>query len=323
MRVLLPTPIDAVDPLEIYGTDIGPPPAGRPYVRVNMISSLDGAISVDGRSSLLGGDADRHLFFVLRSLADVVLVGAGTARTEGYGPVRLNQSLRRVRLERRQPTVPQLAVVTRSCDLDWSSSLFTEAEVRPIVITIKNAPETCLRRARKVADVVLAGDDSVDLGQALASLNERGVSKVLGEGGPSLNGYLAAGRFLDELCLTLSPRLAGGDGARVISGPSLPWPLKVEMAQVLEEDGFFFLRLRCLHSRRVVRRPDSVRAVADTSRTNMVSDVAENRAEQSKDAGPIEPTTPVSDIEQEIDQASVDSFPASDAPQWWVGRARP
>ena len=249
MRLLLPAPIDAVDPLEIYETDVGPPPAGRPYVRVNMISSLDGAITVGGRSSLLGGDADRRLFFVLRSLADVVLVGAGTARTEGYGPVRLDQSLRRVRLERGQPPVPQLAVVTRSCNLDWSSSLFTEAMARPIVITIKNAPEACLRRAGEVADVVLAGDDSVDLGQALAALNERGASRVLGEGGPSLNGYLAAGHFLDELCLTLSPRLAGGDGARVVSGPSLPWPLEVETAQLLEEDGFLFLRLRCLHSR--------------------------------------------------------------------------
>lgn len=248
MRALLPMPIDAVDLLETYGDHLSSPPAGRPYVRVNMISSLDGAIAVAERSGLLGGKADRRLFFVLRSLADVVLVGAGTARAEGYGPVRLDPDLVQARLKRGQPPVPRLAVVTRSCNLDWSSSLFTESEVRPIVITIKDAPKKCLSRAGEVADVVLAGGDSVDLGEALSALHERGASNVLGEGGPSLNGYLAAGRLLDELCLTLSPRLAGGDGARVVSGRTLPWPLEVEMAQLLEEDGFLFLRLRCVHS---------------------------------------------------------------------------
>ncbi len=248
MRALLPIPIDAVDPLEVYGDDVDPPPVGHPRVRVNMISSLDGAIAVAGRSGLLGGDADRRLFFVLRSLADVVLVGAGTARAEGYGPVRLDPSLGRARLERGQPPVPPLALVTKSCNLDWDSSLFTESEVRPIVITIKNAPNKCLDRAEEVADVVLAGDDSVDLGRALVALKERGASQVLGEGGPALNGYLAAGHFLDELCLTLSPKLAGGDGARAVSGLSLPWPLEVKLTQLLEEDGFLFLRLRCPNS---------------------------------------------------------------------------
>lgn len=118
--MLFPRPVADVDPLDVYADPLGEP-RDRPYVRLNMIASLDGAISVDGRSGPLGGPADRHLFQVLRSLSDVVLVGAGTVRTERYGPVRLPEPLRRAREERGQPASVPIAVFTRSLDLDWQS----------------------------------------------------------------------------------------------------------------------------------------------------------------------------------------------------------
>ena len=245
MRALLPTAVDGVDPLEVYSEPIAPPPCGRPYVRVNMISSLDGAVAVTGRSAALGGPADRRVFFVLRSLADVVMVGAGTVRAEGYGPVRLDDELREARRRRGQPPVPPIAVVTRSCHLDWSAPFFAAAEARPIVLTVTGADEGCRRRAAQVAEVVMVGDEAVDLAAAVQALAEGGARSILGEGGPALNGHLVARRLLDELCLTLSPKLVGGGDARVIVGPSLPWPLDVTPTRVLEEDGFLFLRLRC------------------------------------------------------------------------------
>jgi len=244
MRSLLPPGGGDVDLLDAYAV---PPtsPSGRPFVRANMISSFDGAIAVNGRSGGLGGPADHRLFQLLRSLADVVLVGAGTMRTERYGPVRLDDVHRRQREERGQSPVPPIAVVTRSCHLDWTSPFFTEAERRPIVITTADADPDAVARASDAADVIVCGDTGVDLTAALAELGRRGAASVLGEGGPALNGELAAAGLLDELCLTLSPRLVGGTGPRVLAGPELADALSLEVRHLLEDGGFFFLRL-CL-----------------------------------------------------------------------------
>lgn len=174
-------------------------------------------------------------------------VGAGTARTEHYGPARLDDNLKEARQARGQEELPTLALVTRSCHLDWQSPLFTTAVYRPVVVTVTDAPPENRERAAEVADVLLAGDRLVDMERAVASLGERGARRVLCEGGPTLNGHLAAAGRLDELCLTLSPCLVGGTEARVITGPALPWPFDVTVTHVFEEDRFFFLRLACLH----------------------------------------------------------------------------
>src|SRR5436189_936743 len=134
MRSLLPRWDDERDLEAAYAAPTDTIPAS-PFVRVNMISSFDGAIAVGGRSGLLGGPADRRVFRVLRSLADVILVGAGTARAEGYGPARLDEAIQARRRARGQSAVPPIAVVTRSCHLDWSTPFFTEAVARSIVVT--------------------------------------------------------------------------------------------------------------------------------------------------------------------------------------------
>jgi riboflavin-specific deaminase-like protein len=245
MRRLLPEPAADVTPEQAYA-DV-PEAPGRPGVRVNMVASLDGAITVDGRSGKLGGDADRRVFRALRSLADVVLVGAGTVRAEGYGPPKLSEEAQTARRARGQSRLPRIAVVSRSLALDWGSRFFADApgDARPIVVTSAGAPEEGRRRAADVADVIVAGDDGVDLSGALAHLGADGVGSVLCEGGPNLNRALAAEGLLDELCLTVSPRLVGGDGPRMLAGdPPAPEGLPMYLHAAYEDEGFLFLRHR-------------------------------------------------------------------------------
>jgi riboflavin biosynthesis pyrimidine reductase len=226
MRQLLPLQLEEVDLREVYA-DL-PVADGRPAVRLNMISSVDGATAVDGLSGGLGGMADRQVFGVLRSFADAVLVAAGTVRAEKYGPSAL-----------------PLAIVTRSCDLDFDAPLFTAAGARPLVVTADAAPDDRLARAAEVADVVIAGESTVDVDVALHALADRGIANLLVEGGPSLNGQLAAADRIDELCLTLSPRLVGGVAARIVHGmPAESGGRPLLLRSVCEQDGYLFLRMR-------------------------------------------------------------------------------
>ncbi|MEO5876117.1 MAG: dihydrofolate reductase family protein [Streptosporangiaceae bacterium] len=197
-------------------------PAG-PWLRANMVSSVDGAATGEGGVTAdLGNAADRELFLRLRDLAEVVLVGAGTVRAEGYGPV----------------AGGTLAIVSRSLDLDFGSTAFTEATARTIVITVAAADR--LEEARAHADVIVAGETAVDFAVAVAELHSRGLTKILCEGGPVILAQVAAAGLLDELCLTVSPRLLGGAAPRILHG--LPVDVALTLAAVRHEDDHLFLR---------------------------------------------------------------------------------
>jgi 5-amino-6-(5-phosphoribosylamino)uracil reductase len=242
VRRLLPSPADRVALIDAYP----PLPArgGRPSVRVNMIASVDGATAVEGASGGLGGPADRAVFLHLRSLADLVLVGAGTVRAEGYGPPHLPSELQAARRERGQEPLPRLAVVSRSCLLDWDAPVFRDPGPRPIVVTTEEAPAGRRAAASAVADLLTAGREDVDLAAALSALGAGGADAVVAEGGPHLNGSLAGAGLVDELCLTIAPRLVGGDSTRIVAGPALPGGAPLEPAFLGEWDGFLFLRCR-------------------------------------------------------------------------------
>ncbi len=242
MRQLFPTTVDPVNPNDVY-RDV-PKANGRSGVRLNMIASVDGATSVDGVSGALGGGADHRVFFALRSVADVVLVAAGTMRAEDYGPAELPPETQEARRHKGQTPVPAIAVVSRTCNLEWQAPFFTAATVRPLVVTVASAPANHRARAAEVADVLIAGERDVDLGRALGAIGERGARSVLAEGGPSLNAQLAGAGVLDELCLTLSPSVVGGDAKRIVSGPSLDPTSGLDLRSVCEDDGFLFLRYR-------------------------------------------------------------------------------
>ncbi|MFJ2029844.1 pyrimidine reductase family protein [Streptosporangium sp. NPDC087985] len=234
MRLIHPGSSGDVDLAQAYAYPDGP------CVRLNMVASADGGAWLEGLSGGLSGKGDRRVFGVLRGLADVVVAGAETVRAEGYGPARPRESWRPLREGR--PAAPPVAVVTRRLDLDLASPLFTEAEpdARTIVITCDAAPRERREEAARHAEVIVAGHERVDLTSAVEELGRRGLGRVLCEGGPNLNAQLAAAGLIDELCLTLSPTLIGGDAARVLNGPASLTRLR--LAHVLEEEGFLFTR---------------------------------------------------------------------------------
>jgi riboflavin biosynthesis pyrimidine reductase len=199
-------------------------PADRsvPSLRMNFVTSADGAVTVAGLSEELTTEADQHVFRTLRMLSDVVLVGAGTLREEGYQPLRVDESRQRWRRDHGLPPNPVLAVVShRLADLSMMDT-FRAAPVRPIVLTHASAPPDRRAALAEVADVLSCGTDSVDLPAALAALTERGLPQVVCEGGPHLFGSLHAAGVLDELCLSISPLLVGAGPGRIIAGPAAP-----------------------------------------------------------------------------------------------------
>jgi riboflavin biosynthesis pyrimidine reductase len=242
MRSLFPVADDDVDPATVYA-DL-PRCDDRPAVRLNMIVSVDGGTSWNGVSGALGGPADKALFGILRSLADVVLVASATMRDEQYGPAELPSDVQDARRARGQTPVPAIAVVSRACRFDWSSPFFTAATERPIVLTVASAPEEARARAAEVAEVIVAGETDVDLEVAVRRLGARGATNVLAEGGPTLNGQLARAGLLDELCVTLSPLLASGDGKRLIAGSTLDALQPLALRSICEIDDYLFLRYR-------------------------------------------------------------------------------
>lgn len=236
MRRLLPEPGEA-DPLTDYLAAPRPAPPDRPWVVVGMVTSLDGASTAgDGRSGGLGGPADKEVFRAVRAIADVVMAGGGTVRAEEYGPVRIAREVREAReAAGRSTDPPRLAVVSGSLDLDPDAPCFTDAPVQPIVFTTERADDAAVAAFRDRADIRVVGVDTVDPAAALASLQRDGAGVVLSEGGPHWNGTLVSADLVDELCLTISPQVAGGDSARIAAGGSVG-DRRYELASLLIAD---------------------------------------------------------------------------------------
>lgn len=213
-----------------------------PTVRVNFITSLDGGSTVGGVSGGLGGPADKIVFDVLRRLADVVLVGAGTIRAEGYGAMRLDVDAATWRDEHELPLHPVFAIVSGSLDLDPRSEVFTAAPVRPIVVTTERADPAARAALEQVAELVVCGEEHVEPRRAIEELGARGLHQVLCEGGPSLFGSVIAADAVDELCLTISPRLVGGDSIRIAGGPASEQPRELRLHHLLRSDELLLSR---------------------------------------------------------------------------------
>ncbi|GGS69851.1 pyrimidine reductase family protein [Nonomuraea spiralis] len=213
-------------------------PEDRPWLRLNMVSSADGAAWLKGRSGGLSSRGDKRIFGILRGLSDVIVAGAATVRTEGYGPVKPRASWSSLRAGR--PEVPPIAVITRSLDLDLDGELFTDATSPTIVITCEAAPAERRKLGAQRSDLVIAGDEGVDMRLAVRELHERGLTRVLCEGGPRINAQLSADDLIDELCLSVSPMLVAGGAARILNGVAAQVPL--DLHQVLEEEGVLFCR---------------------------------------------------------------------------------
>ena len=237
MRRLLPDPGDLDDAALVEAYRL---PSGR-SLRVNFVVSLDGAVAVEGRSGALGSPGDRRIFRVLRALADVVLVGHGTAAAEGYRAVAADSPVGRLRSELGRPATAPIAVVSRRASLDPASGLVTDA-VSPTLLVTCESVDADRRAALTAAGVVVlvCGEDDVDLPLALDRLAELGIEQVLCEGGPALLRAALAAGVVDELDLSISSSLVG-TAPRLLDGP-LPGVVRSKLRQVLEEDGTLFNR---------------------------------------------------------------------------------
>jgi riboflavin biosynthesis pyrimidine reductase len=215
------------------------------WLRGNMIASLDGGATADGKSGGLAGKGDRAVFSQMRHAADVILVGASTVRVENYSGVQLPVGARQARQGRGQAEVPPIAVVTRSGDLDPSALLFTRTEVPPLILTSARTVEETRRRLGAVAEVIDTSGtdpDSADSAVILRVLAERGLFRVLAEGGPLFLGSLIENGLMDELCLTVAPVLVGGASKRIVTGIGHAHT-KMRRAHLLaDDDGYLYTR---------------------------------------------------------------------------------
>ena len=226
------------------------PGRARPYVVLNMVATLDGRATLNGRSGPLSDPADRALFHGLRSVVDAVMAGAGTVRTERYGPIVRDPDSRRRRLRRGLSEQPLACVVSASLALAPDLPLLSDPDSRVAILTPSEA--TLSETAAHVEYVRTRRDDqSLDLSAALAELHDRlQIRTLLCEGGPHLNTDLLSAGLVDELFLSISPILAGGgqsDGApplRILAGPDLQPAVELELRSALEHDSHLFLRYR-------------------------------------------------------------------------------
>jgi riboflavin biosynthesis pyrimidine reductase len=237
--------------------------SAAPWLRANMVASADGAAWLAGRSGGLSGRADRLLFFLLRSLADVILVGASTVRAERYRPAAERDTWAALRHGR--AATPPIAVVTRELSLDPDMPLLTSAPPgsRTIVLTTAAAPAARRAAAARHAEVIVAGADSLTPEAIIAALAGRGYRRLLTEGGPRLLTQITMAGLLDDLCLTISPVLEGGWAGRILAagadpagGDSDPGRIgtaamvprqqgpaaALRLAHVLEDDGYLLCR---------------------------------------------------------------------------------
>ena len=215
------------------------------WVRGNMIASLDGGATDDGKAGGLAGPGDRALFGLMRQLADVILVGAGTVRIENYSGAQFSPAQRQARQRRGQAEVPPIAVVTNSGEFDHDAKLFTRTEVPPLILTCTHAVADTRGRLGSVAEVIDASGphpDRVDGATVLKILADRKLFRVLAEGGPMFLSMLIEDGLLDELCLTIAPLLVGGMARRVAAGASEVHTAMRRSHLLTDDGGYLYAR---------------------------------------------------------------------------------
>jgi riboflavin biosynthesis pyrimidine reductase len=240
MRQLLPDPGPTTvdEQLETY-RPWEEPRADRPLVAMNFVATVDGRATIEGRSGPIGSDADTAVLAGLRTRFDAVMIGAATMRVERYGRLASKQETRERRERAGLPPEPLMVLISGRLDLPWDAPLFTEGgEVLVFTASETEPPET----ASQVE--VVRHEGAVNLAEAMRHLRqERGIRALLSEGGPHIHEQMQADSLVDDLFLTISPKLSGGDALRILEGP-LPEIVELDLAWLLEEDGELFARYR-------------------------------------------------------------------------------
>lgn len=248
MQMLWPDHAGALSPAGVADAFEWPDQASH-WVRAVMVATADGAArSPRGRSGGISSSSDRLVFATIRGLSDVILVGAETVRAEGYGAPKARPELEERRRAAGQQPLPRLAIVTASGRIDETAALFTGAAEPPIILCPQTLPADRREALEPVAELVVAGDDRVEMVAAVDALAARGLHRIACEGGPTLLGQLVAADLVDDLCLTVTPLLSGGSYAdhsvpRILEGPVLPdAPRTARLEHVIVADGTLFLQ---------------------------------------------------------------------------------
>jgi riboflavin-specific deaminase-like protein len=241
VRRLLPDAAETTVAEQLQGLDLKPlAHPKRPYLILNFATTLDGRAAISGKSGAIGSDTDTEMLQRLRTRVDAVMIGAGTMRAERYGRIVSDPDLRAYRERTGLTHDPLGVIVSNRMELPWDAGLFTDGGGRVVIFTASDQepPETA------TPVTVVRHPDGVELDRALEwLLTERGIKSVLCEGGPTLHGRLREGGLADELFLTIAPKIAGGEGPRVLEG-ALPDVDQVELAWLLESDSELFTRYR-------------------------------------------------------------------------------
>lgn len=224
MQELWPNPSTNIDIAARLGADVRAKPEGRPWVTMVMITTVDGAIAIDGVSGGLGSPDDHRRFVAARRLADGIVVGAATVTAEDYQPA----------------TVP-IAVISGSLSPDPTARLFSDPNNQPILYTTDQAAGTRGADFDGIAEIMSLGD-SVDPARVLADLDNRGMQSVVLEGGPTLNGHFLRADLVDEMLISYSPLIAGGTGSRLTKGGLMPDERRFAVDRVLLADDLLFAR---------------------------------------------------------------------------------
>lgn len=239
---LLPSYVDAVTDQQLVDLYSHPATSG-PRVSFNFVSSLDGSATLNGRSGELGNAADRRIMKVLRRIADIIFVGAGTVRAEGYSGDLIDPEGSLWRQDHGKSTRPSLAMVSGSLSVDPGMPFFTAAAERPLIITTAEADSARKKKLENVADVLVCGQRSLDVEVMIHELGLRGLSRLHSEGGPHLFGAFQQANRVDELCLSISPVLVAGPGMRIaVSSAQNLQPKHMDLNQVLRSGDMLFLR---------------------------------------------------------------------------------
>lgn len=228
---------EPLDLLDLYLSD-DRSASGRPWVMANMISSIDGATAIDGRSTGLGEDDDPQVFRAIRAVPDVILVGAGTVTAEDYQPVVLDSERQERRSGLGKAEVPTLAIVSGRLSVDPEARVFSDPEHKPLIITGTKADPAKLAMLGDAADIAIL--QSLDPMSILRHLGAAQV--VLLEGGPTLNAQFAVAGLIDELNLTLRSAVAAGDSKRITNGESVEPLMEMSVDRLLQGDRALFIR---------------------------------------------------------------------------------
>lgn len=235
-----PGPTDIESELAEY-RPFDSPHEDRPWVALNMVTSLDGRASLNGRSSGLGTPADLELLLKLRTRFDAVMIGAGTMRAERYGRIVKDPDARDRREEEGLQADPLAVIISGRLDLPFDAPLFTEGAGEVLIFTNDHTPPP---ETETPVDVRVA-DGPVRITDVLRTLRQdRGIRALLCEGGPHLMGQLTAAGAFDELFLTIAPTLTGeADAPRILEG-ALEAPVDLDLVNLSEEGSDLFARYR-------------------------------------------------------------------------------